>query len=158
MYVLEVPPVSACRSPCLAEDPSRGSWVTWGSPSLSPLPLRRWLCRLGWLFQATADHHYLWWYHGNSQPVFTDMGRYSLFPRSSSGPGAPNSHQWGGCFALTVTLHICNFPESLASVPNSPGILVFSRTKCYAYGLATVRTGYLLVVSLLNAPVDVVCR
>lgn len=128
MCVLGVPPVPACRSPCLAEDPLRGSWLTWGSLSLSPLlshPLRRWLHCLGWQFQATADNHYLWWYHGNSQPVFTDMGRYSLSPQSSSGPGAPDSHQWGGCFALTVTLYICNSLESLASVPNSPGILVF---------------------------------
>lgn len=123
-----------------------------GRPEAAPAsllfePLRRWLHCLGWQFQATADNHYLWWYHGNSQPVFTDVGRYSLFLRSSSGPGASDSHHWGGCFAFTVTLHICNFPESLASVPNISGILLFSRTKCYAYGLATVRTCYLLIVS-----------
>lgn len=86
------------------------------------------------------------------------MGRYSLFLQSSGAPGGPNSHQSGGCFSFTVTLHTCNSPETLASVPNSPGILVFSRTKCYAYGLATVKNSYLLNVCLLNVPGDAVCR
>lgn len=94
----------------------------------------------------------------HSQYLLTWVGRYSFFLLSGNGPGAPNSPQSGGCFALTVTLHIYNSTETLASVPNSPGILVFSRTKCYAYGLTTVKPGYLSVFSLLNSPVEAVCR
>jgi len=63
--------------------------------------------------------------------------------------GPPTHINQRVCFALTVTLHICNSSETLASVPNSSGILIFSRTKRYAYGLATVKTSYLLNVSYL---------
>lgn len=111
--------------PAWQRAPQEGAgWPEAAPASLLSETLRRWLHCLGWQFQAAADNHYLWWYHGNSRPVFTDMGRYSLFPWSSSGPGAPNSHQRGGCFVFAVTLHICNFPESLASVPNSPALFL----------------------------------
>lgn len=93
----------------------------------------------------------------HSQHLLAWVGTVSFY-KIAVALGPPTHISQGGCFALTVTLHICNSPETLASVPNSPGILVFSRTKCYACGLATVKTSYLLIVSLLHAPVDAVCR